>query len=43
MRTSKAVQMTQNSVNVSIFGRLFFTPFHTFKFKINHIGFNVGL
>ena len=41
--TSKAVQMTQNWVNVLIFGRLIFTPFHILKIKINHIGFNVGL
>ena len=43
MRTSKAVQMTQNWVNVLIFGRLIFTPFHILKIKIKHIGFIVGL
>ena len=42
-RTSKAVQTSQNWVNVLILARLIFTPFHIFKIKINHIGFNVGL
>ena len=42
-RTSKAGQMCQNWVNVSIFDRLIFTPFHILKIKINHIGLNVGL
>ena len=46
MRTSKAVQMTQNWVKMLIFGRLIFTPFHILKIiiiKINLLGFNVGL
>ena len=41
--TRKAVQMTKNWVYVLIFGRLIFTPFHTLKIEINHIGFNAGL
>ena len=41
--TSTAVQMTRKWVNMLIFARLIFTPFHIVKIKINHIGFNVGL
>ena len=43
MRTSKAVQTSQNWVNASIFAKSIFIPFHILKIKINHIGFNVGL
>ena len=43
MRIYKAVQMTQNWVNVLIVGRLIINPFHILKIKSNHIGFNVGL
>ena len=42
-RTRKSPQMTQNWVNVLIFGRLIFAPFHILKIKINQFGFNVGL
>ena len=42
-RTSKAVQTSQNWVNVLIFAQSIFIPFHILNIKINYIGFNLGL
>ena len=43
MRTNKAVQLTQDGVNVLIFGTLIFNPVNILKIKINHVGLNIGL
>ena len=42
-RTSKAVQVTKILVNMLIFGRFTFPPFHTLQVKMDHIGLNIRL
>ena len=37
--TSKVGQMCHDWVNLLIFDKLIFTPFHILKMEINHIGF----